>query len=192
MSGMATATLVQVEACTNAGGITKAGTVDVHPLVNQVDGYGNAVPHGTIYGLPYIRIQGGANAVIMDPVAGDIGIAIFASHDISSVKATGAQANPGSRRRFDWADGIYLGGLLNGVPTQYVDFASGGITLLSPTKVTIQAPDIELVGAVHTTGAMTADSTIVAQGNITGAGTSLHTHLHSGVTTGGGNTGAPV
>jgi hypothetical protein len=127
-----TATLVKVVAVTGGGGaVALAGTVDVQPLVNQLDGQDQATPHGTIFGVPYFRAQGGANAIILDPLVGDLGIAVFADHDISSVVANKGAANPGSRRRFSPSDALYLGGFLNAVPTQYLAFA-GGIDVESP------------------------------------------------------------
>lgn len=199
---MATITLVKVVACTNSGGVAPYGFVDVIPLINQMSGDRVATPHGTVYRLPYFRLQGGTNAVILDPQLDDIGLAAFASRDISSVKADPAAAvananagkggaNPGSLRQYDMADGLYFGGFLNGQPVQTVQFAAGGITVTSPTKVTVHAPDIQLEGPVHITGAVTGDSTAVFQGDVTGAGTSLHTHTHGGVQTGGGHTAPP-
>jgi hypothetical protein len=171
LASVETCTLVRVVAVTNAGGITPGGFVDVQPLVNQTDGAGNATPHGTIHGLPYFRLQGGANAVIIDPVIGDIGMAGFSSRDISSVKANKAQANPGSSRRHDPADGLYFGGLLNGVPTQFIAFTASGIQITSPTAVTITAPTITLNGNVASTG------TLANNGHAVG---STHQHLASG------------
>lgn len=185
---IASATLVEVKGVSPP----PAQTVDIQILVNQVDGAGNATPHGIIYGIPYVRLQGGANAVIIDPVVGDIGLAVFASRDISSVKANKGQANPGSRRMFDYADGIYVGGLLNGTPTQYVEFTPTGINVVSPTQVTVQAPAIELDGAVHITGAVTGDDAATFVGEVTADGIPLSTHKHAGVTTGGGTSGTPV
>lgn len=144
---ISTATLVQVKAVTNAGALAAVGFVDVHPLVNQIDGLGNSVPHGVIYHVPYFRIQGGGNAIILDPQVGDIGIAIFAGQDISSVKASKARSNPGSRRRFNMADALYIGGVLNGVPTQFVRFSASGIELVSPTEIDISAPVVRVHAA---------------------------------------------
>lgn len=213
---LATATVVQVQAVTPSGDpVGPVGTVDVLPLVNQINGAGDATPHGTLYALPYFRLQGGANAVIMDPRPGDLGLAVFASRDISSVKANKAQSNPGSRRQFDMADGLYLGGFLNGAPEQYVRFHANGIDLTTPgtvtvtadtavnitapevavdgaTSVTVTSAAIELDGPVHITGAVTGDSTAVFIGNVTGAGIGLSTHKHTGVTTGAGTSGTPV
>ena len=141
---IATATLVQVQAVTNAGGVSPVGFVDILPMVNQIDGAGVATQHLTIFRCPYLRLQGGANAVILDPQVGDIGIALFADRDISSATANKAPSNPGSARRFDMADGLYLGGVLNGAPSQYVQFSSAGIKLHSPTAVILEAPDVQI------------------------------------------------
>lgn len=228
-----TATLVKVTAVTNTGGVSPVGFVDVQPLVNQLDGSGKQVPHGVVHQLPYLRMQGGANAVILDPQAGDIGIAVFASRDISTVKSTKAQANPGSDRMFRMADGLYIGGVLNGVPTQYIQFDSSGITINSQNDVTvscananvtasasakIDAPSTEITGTLKVDGAVTMLQTLdvaalasvgalassgaagassmtgdlSVTGDVTANGTSLHTHVHGGVTTGSGDTGAPV
>lgn len=138
------AKLVQVQDVTNNGGVSPVGFVDVVPLVNQLDGSNQAMPHGTVYHLPYFRLQGGANAVIIDPQVGDIGVAIVEDRDISSVKANKAQANPGSKRIFDLADGLYMGGFLNGTPQQYVQLSTAGIAVVSPTKVTLRAPLVEV------------------------------------------------
>jgi hypothetical protein len=146
-----TCAVVQVVACTNDGGVSPVGTVDVQPLVNQMTGARVAVPHGTIYKLPYSRIQGGTNAVIMDPKPGDIGIVVFSQRDISSVKNSKVQANPGSFRMFNWADGLYVGGILNGTPAQYVQFTDAGITLVSPNKVTVRAPVVEVDASTSAT-----------------------------------------
>lgn len=139
-----TVTLVKIVAVTNNGGVSPVGFVDVQPLVNQVDGAGSATPHGVVFGLPYFRLQGGSNAIILDPQVGDIGMCGFASRDISSVKASQSQANPGSGRTFDWADGLYFGGLLNGIPVQYMAFSSSGIDIVSPTRIRMSAPEIDL------------------------------------------------
>jgi hypothetical protein len=141
MAGTATAKLVKVLSCTNAGGEAAVGSVSVQPLVNQIDGSGNVTPHGTVYALPYFRLQGGSSAIIIDPVAGDLGVAIFCDRDISSAKRTKGQANPGSRRMFDMADGLYIGGFLNALPVQYLQFLpnGGGINIVTPGPYTVQA-----------------------------------------------------
>ena len=166
------ATIVEVIAVTNAGTVDAVGFVDIRPLVNQVDGFGNEIKSAPVYGVPYMRMQGGANAVIIDPQVGDIGIALFSDRDISKVKATKKGAMQGSWRRFSESDALYMGGLLNGVPTQYVIFNNSGVKITSPTKITLDSPTIELKGAV------TASSTIIATGEVTGNGKALSAHTH--------------
>lgn len=222
LSKMQTATLVRVESCTNAGALSPVGLVDVTPLVNQLDGQGNPTPHVTIHNVPYLRLQGGANGIIMDPQKGDIGVCVFASRDISKIKATKKQGNPGSFRQYSFSDGMYLGGMLNGTPTQYVQFSAAGIKIHSPVAVVLDAPDIqfnaatvEINGTTSTTvttptftvnGATVLNGTIsqtgggAAQfsgsmdvtGDVTAQGTSVHNHTHSSVQPGGGNSGPPT
>ena len=144
-----TITLVKV-ITVQGGGVDVPPTVDVQPLVNEVDGYGNQTEHGTIYGLPVFRLQGGVSAFIMDPLAGDIGVMACASRDISSVVTNQAPSSPGSLRTFDPADGIYFGGLLGqSAPTNYIQLTQnalniqiGSVALVidgSTVKVTIGA-----------------------------------------------------
>lgn len=142
-----TMTIVQVIAVQSNGPISTPPTVTVQPLVNQLDGNGNATPHGNIFNIPVFRLQSGNNAVICDPQVGDIGWMAVADRDISSVKATMKQANPGSARQYDFADGVYMGGLLGSVPpTQIVAFTPTGIQIVdvngnsiktSPTGVAV-------------------------------------------------------
>lgn len=169
-----TVTLVRVVAVSNEGGVSPVGTVDVQPLVNQRTGNNESVPHGVIYGVPYFRLQGGGNAVILDPQVGDLGMAAFASRDISAVKVQKGPAPPGSFRTFDWADALYFGGLLNGAPTQYVRFHAAGIELKAPT--------VTVTGNLVVTGTAVAGSPAI----------SLTEHVHGGVSAGGAQTSPPV
>lgn len=196
---VSTATLVQVKAVTNEGAVSPVGTVDVLPLVNLIDGLGNATKHVTIYKLPYFRLQGGQNAIILDPQVGDLGIAIFSDRDISAVKANKAQSNPGSRRRFDMADGLYIGGFLNGVPNQYVQFSTAGISLIdvNGNKIEMTSAGIKMTDAnghiieMKSTGVeITADTKVT--GTLKDNGVNVGSdHVHGGVQTGGGNTAVP-
>jgi hypothetical protein len=181
MAKQQTATLVQVKAV-RGGGLDAVGFVDVQPMVAQIDGAGRPTPHGIVRNLPFFRLQGGANAVVIDPQPGDIGLAIFASRDISAVKATRAPAQPGSKRRFDMADGLYLGGFLNGTPNQIIAFTADGIEITSPTAVKISAPVVTIDGNVAVTG-----SSITHNGVNIGS-----THKHTQVQSGAEISGVPV
>jgi len=151
--------LVKVVNVDAPGGLGLAGTVDVQPLVNQIDGQGRPVPHAVVNGIPYHRLQGGKNGVIIDPQVNDIGLCVFADRDTSSAMVNKDQANPGSLRRNSMSDGFYFGGVLNAIPEQYVMFLETGITIVSPHKITMQAPEIDLVAPVIS---MQADTSITA------------------------------
>ena len=154
VSRIQTVTLVRV-VNTKAGGLAPVGMVDVQPLVSQINGAGQLTAHGIIYNVPYFRLQGGGNAVIIDPAPGDIGMCGFCSRDISSVKQNKAPSAPQSRRRFDFSDGLYFGGFLNGTPEQYIRFKDGGIKVFSPGDIELEAANIRLnaQGAVSSTSA---------------------------------------
>lgn len=185
---IATATLAQVVAVTNAGELAAEGFVDVHPLVRQVDGVGNAVPHGTVFRLPYSRVHGGTNAIILDPQIGDIGVVLFADHDISTVKATKAEGNPGSWRRFDMADGIYLFSVLGAgaLPVQYVRFHPDGIEVVTPGNLLVTVAGTTTINSTGDVAVNTpANASIIAGGmcNITGdAGIRIFTEGDAEVT----------
>jgi len=204
LSRLQTVTLVKVVAV-KGGGLSPVGMVDVQPLVSQIDGSGGVIPHGVIFNVPYMRLQGGSNAVIIDPQAGDIGMCGFCSRDISSVKQNKAPSAPQSRRRFDYSDGLYFGGFLNGTPKQYIHFKDGGIKLFSPGDIEMEAANIRLKaqGGVsstsqtfqantQTTAQFSGGGGISADGDMTANGVSLMHHVHKGVQPGGGNTGQPV
>lgn len=180
MAQQATTTLVIVRA-------VEDDTVDVQPMVAQVDGAGNAVDHGIIHGLPVWRLQGGNSAVIVTPEVGDIGLAVFASTDISNVKRAKEPTTPGSFRRFDWADGVYLGGLLNAPAEQFVRMDSTGITITAADgqPVTINADSVLMSGDLDVTGSISSGA------GSTFGGKAFDTHTHGGVQTGGGTSGPP-
>lgn len=147
MNGLATTTLVEVVA-------VEADTVDVKPLVKQVDGAGNGIDHGIIHGLPIHAIRAGACVIRVKPRVGDIGAALFCHSDISGVKANKAASVPGSGRRYDWSDGLYLGGFLPKTE------ATSIIEIDADDNVSITAPavKIEVSDAVDITGPVTTDT----------------------------------
>jgi hypothetical protein len=100
------------------------------------------------------------------------------------------------------ADGLYLGGFLNAIPEQFVRFSTEGVEVVSPTKIRLVAPTVEIVASTAYTvnsaaitetasGSITIDS---PSNDIKGGGTKIDdkpflTHAHSGVTPGLGTSG---
>ena len=60
------------------------------------------------------------------------------------------------------------------------------IDVVAGTKLRVTTPVLELVGDLTVSGSVTA------QGDVVGQGTSLHTHVHGGVSTGTSTTEAPA
>ena len=154
-----------------AGDTNAAGYVDARPLVAQLDAWGNALPMATLHHLPYFRLQAGRAGIVLDPVPGDIGLAIFAQSDCSTLKQGQTEtAQPGSWRKFDQADGFYVGGFINTQIDTYVRLAQdGSIKITAPGNVTIDAPSVSMTGDLYVTGDMTS------------GGKSYLNHTHMGV-----------
>ena len=190
-----TITLVKVMGV-NASGVSPVGSVDVVPLVSQIDGAGNLYQMPTLLNVPYFRLQGGSNAVICDPSVGDIGLCGFASRDISAVKRNKGASGPASRRQYDISDGLYIGGFLNGTPSQYVYFKGSGIDIVSTGEVNITGTKINLNAPVATSSTLQSASEItdMAESGNSQTMSSMretyneHTHVSNGD---GSNTNPP-
>jgi hypothetical protein len=170
---------VRIMAVHGGGPGNRPPTVDVLPLVNQVDGVGKQKPHGVVYGIPVHRSQAGSGGIVVDPVAGDVGLMTVAQRDISAVKANdGEQSNPGSRRMHDFADGVYHGPMLNVPLTHYIHVKPDqSIDIVAPAGVTINGLKIDASGNLTTPGGVTA-------GLGTGDAVTLQQHVHRGVVLG--------
>lgn len=147
------------------------GRCEVLPLVQQIDGSNNVYPMGKIINVPYLRVQGGSNAIVIDPQVGDVGLCGFCERDISIVKRTGELSAPDTRRKYDINSAVYMFTMMSGAPTQYIHFKSSGI-------------DIKTTGDLNINGLIIkADGTL-----ITKDGDTVDKHSHGGVQSGGSNT----
>lgn len=183
----------------------KEGAIDIRPMVMAVAGDGAPIAHGVVYNVPVWRLQGGDSAVIMPPRVGDIGFLAICDRDISGVKATRQPSMPGSRRTHNLSDALYLGGVLNGPPVQFVEFADQQITVTSPWKISLNAPDIEtnascfavnadsilLNGEVQSTHTLKVTGQASLAGGAIIGGIAFGDHVHGGVQSGGAQTGKP-
>lgn len=125
-AAMNTCTIVKVTKVSTSGQVAAVGRVSVQPLVQMVDGISQTVDHASVFNLPYFRLGAGNKAIIMDPKVGDIGFAVFADRDISSVKKNKKLSPPGSGRRYNMADGIYVSTCLSDAPESYIRFTDDG------------------------------------------------------------------
>ncbi len=173
----------------NPGKVGKAGTVTVQPIVNLVTGTGEGMSQSALFSLPYLRIQGGENAVIVDPKPGDIGLAVYAMRDTESMKQNGdgAECNPGSARCYSKGDGFYLGGFLNKTPKRYIWIEDDGITIDDGAggKMELKSGVLKIKATIQVEGSITTTGDNIA-GGISQTG-----HVHVGVEPGPGTTGRP-
>lgn len=215
LRGVHTCQLVEVLAVQPVSG--KVGFLTVQPLVLDTDTNSVVINQTPIYNVPYMRYQGGSSAVILDPVEGDIGIAIFSEDDITNVKKTQAAGAAPTQRMHSTADALYIGGVLNPDPTQYVQFQPGGagIKLVSPGSIQLQAGTSVAISSGTTTtvtapGGFIVNANMTLNGSMSGTqsgagayqfagtivapdavinGVTQSTHIHSDPQ--GGNTGGP-
>lgn len=115
------------------------GFVDVQPLVQQQTTNSVVLDQAPMFRLPYMRLQGGRSAIIIDPVVGDLGLAVFAERDITAAVNVQGEAPAPTNRAYDAGDGLYLGGFLNQDPDQWLQFfGTGGAEITTPL-LTIKA-----------------------------------------------------
>lgn len=144
-----------------------------------------------IYNVPVIYPSAGGFSLTLPIQPGDEGFLIFCDMCIDLWWTRGGIQNQFERRRHDLSDCGFLPGgknqqkVISGYSTStaqlrsndgstYVEIAQGQI-------VNIVAP-----GGVNITG------TLVVSGEVTGNGIPLSSHVHTGVTTGGSETGPPT
>jgi hypothetical protein len=199
----------------------RVGFVDLLPLVQDVDTADVRIVQTPIFNVPYFQYQGGPSAIILTPEPGDIGLAMFAERDISNVKTTLQEGPAATARVYSSGDGLYIGGVLNPAPTQWIRFepAAGGITVVTPGDFTLQAGgniNLQAVSAVALQAGTTAALEAVVSSRLQVGATAFtvapavatstapltapeatidgvvqSTHVHGGVTIGIANTGVP-
>ena len=171
MSRARTMTAVKIVAVSDDG-----HTVDVQPLVNQVDGSGVSSEHGVVYGIQIHKHSGSNGTFHVVPAVGDIGMIHSADRDMSAVIAAKGPAAPGSGRTHDIADSVYMGGFgnVNGAPTKSMTWGSNGLTITNGSASYTFGPSGLVV-----TGAITATQNITA-GQGGGDSVTLQNHKHAG------------
>ena len=193
-----TSALVSVGGVEGGGTSNPAGHVSATPLVAQTDAKGNALPMSPIPRLRFFRYQAGKAAIVLDPVAGDQGVAVYFKQDSSGVQDGAKEAVvPGSFRNFDQSDGVVFSGVQNQAPTVWIELtqdekviihAPQGVTIetdetaeiTAGEKVIITAPAIELNGAITSNGQDGGAGTMDINGTLTVDGINMNTHTHTG------------
>jgi hypothetical protein len=158
------------------------GYVNVQPIVNMVDGNGNALEHGTIYSVPYLQMRAGTTAIVVAPIVGDIGLLAVCDRDISSAKTSLAPGPPPSGRMYDFSDSVYVMGLgLGTAPTHTITATPTGFVVSG--NLTIEG-NLLLGGSIGAAAGGVYAGNIATSGTITaGVGgadqVTLQLHEHS-------------
>lgn len=183
-------------------------TVDVQPTINGVaraqDGSTFDLQMPVIPDCP-VMFQGGGGATFTFPIAaGDECLLIFASRCIDSWWGQGGVQGQDELRMHNLSDGFAIVGLRslpraisvdpnvvrlrNDDDSAYYEFnpTAKTMTMVAPGGITMNGVTIDSSGNVGSPATVTATTDVV------GGGKHLKTHVHSGVTAGGANTGAPV
>ncbi|MCJ2087267.1 hypothetical protein MKK88_14920 [Methylobacterium sp. E-005] len=185
----------EIVAVHNRNSMTKPCTVDIRPVLSDVDGLGQAQKPAVIYGIPVPRNQSGDSVVINDPSVGDRAHFSVFDRDHSSSQASDWQAgNPGSFRRSTMADAIFHAVLPREAQEvkQFIRFddGDGGITQqdrhgnsLVSNKAdgwNLNGVKIDSKGNITSPGNMTAGKGTADQVDLQG-----HAHGNSGPPTAG-------
>ena len=156
--------LVQVSA------VNETGTVDVTPLITPVSLADNAtVNTSRIYDIPVFQLQRANSAIVMTPVVGDIGIIAVCDKDISLIKANRKPTEAQTARTHSRADAIYLGGVLNSAPTQYIKFEDNTISIKTEGTLNISAGSVNITAKTNIEGDTTIDGNLIVTQNISAA-----------------------
>jgi hypothetical protein len=159
--------------------------------------------------VPVIYMGGGAFVATFPIQPGDEALVVFADRCIDSWWQNGGVQAPADSRMHDLSDGFALIGprsLARSIPnvsattaqlrtmdgTTYYELAAGGVAnIVAPGGVNITGP-VNITGAVSVTGAITSSGAVTATGEGTFKEIPVSTHIHTGVTSGGSNTGEPI
>ena len=120
---------------------------------------------GKIVNVPYLRVQGGKNAIVIDPQVGDVGLCGFCERDISIVKRTGELSAPDTRRKYDINSAVYMFTMMSGTPTQYIHFLENGINIKTTGDLNINGLIIKSDGTLVTKDGVIVDTHNHAQAN---------------------------
>jgi hypothetical protein len=172
---------------------------------------------------PVIFPAGGGYALTLPLTKDDECLVVFSSRCIDAVYQQGGVQPQAEFRMHDLSDGFAIPGwfsqprVIENISTTKaelrtadgelavsIDKTTGIVTVKAPTKITLDAPIVEMTGvfsalnqhAVGVTGTIQGSihvqQNVTADGQVSANGIGLTTHHHTDVQPGGGNTGGPA
>jgi len=146
-----------------------------------------------------VQFPAGGGCSLTFPVAsGDECLVVFSSRCIDAWWQSGGVQTQAEMRMHDLSDGFVLLGVRS-IPRVIPSISATAVQLRSDDGLafvelnpTTHAVNITSPGDTNITGNLNVTGTITATVDVVGGGKHLKTHVHSGVQSGGSNTGAPV
>lgn len=181
--------------------MTLSAQPTIQATIEDEKGFLTSVNLPMLIKVPIVYPSAGGFTITFPIAAGDEVLVIFASRCIDSWWQSGAIGVPMEARMHDLSDGFAIPGpksqpkvisnisstavqIRNDAGSSYVEISSDGkIKLVSSSEIDITG-NLKVTGTISATGEVTGNSATVP--------ITLTTHVHSGVTTGGGSTGGPV
>lgn len=173
--------------------------------VSLPDGSHQIVNLPVITDVPVVFPGGGGCRLTFPIAAGDECLLVFASRAIDAWQQSGGVQKASDARKHDLSDAFAIVGpmsqahKISGISTTktqlrsndgstFVELDPAGqiVNVTAPGGMTITAPTL------HITGNVNVDQTVTATTDVVGGGKSLKSHVHSGVQSGGSNSGPPV
>lgn len=166
-------------------------TISCRPVINRVvNGESVALPE--FVEVPPVFMGGGSSFMTWPIAVNDYCLLIFTERCFDRWYAGQDYQPPLEMRMHDYSDGFAIVGI-----------RPDSIARTIPTTTTIQGNvdmngDFAITGSLSVTGDISAGGDITSGGTVTGdtdvigGGVSLKTHVHSGVTPGGGDSGPPL
>jgi phage baseplate assembly protein gpV len=185
----------------------------VQPMVCIVTTGNQQVSRAQIASVPVLTMGGGNGVLSFNLVPGDLGWIKANDRDISVFLQALAQSPPNTLRLHDFSNGLFIPDKMNQFTlnsedaenavfqthdgTVRVALWSNQVKITAPT-ILLDSPVVTITGIINVQNTnedstpCTVNGNITTNGDVIASGTSLHTHIHGGVTAGGSDTGVPV
>jgi hypothetical protein len=184
----------------------KSNTAMVQPLIQIVGTSGSSVSRSSLAKIPVLALGGGGFVINFPLKGGDLGWIEASDRDISLYMQSQNEAKPNTLRMHSFSDGRFIpdvfskfdvsdddadamviqtygGGSKISIKQNSIDFTADQINLTGNQSISIKAPIISQAGDLNSTGSANF------AGKTTIEGTPWAGHQHTGVQTGGSNTG---
>lgn len=186
----------------------EANVATVQPIVAVLTTLGTTVPRARIARVPVMALGGGGFVLNFPLQPGDLGWVEASDRDISLYLQSLEESRPNTGRLHSFEDARFLPDVMrqfdaSAVATDAMTLQSADGTVrveISPSRLLLVAPQVQIdspaiqVNGTTTTvaGAVTFSGPVTMPAGATINGTPFVSHVHTGVTTGSGNSGPPL